>query len=580
MFVQRGLRGLSVGFAGVLLVLGIASVASGLWLWRLWSAHFLAGGGQVIILSQVGFSVAEYYVAGLIGVGGLLLGSGSFILWGQFARTQSPLRQTAIKFGKAFLVTGMIAAFLAPAVLIPAANATISSTPTAIVSAYSCEKGPSFLITVDNAVPPNYYAIATSGTASTPCGTLVYGGPNNAGGVTGTNITAVNQNAINNGGKIAYSAGTYAFTANTVQCVICMPSNTWIEGAGMTNTILSIPGQTLTNSPNAFQNKVITGAGKTGLTISNLEIAGNAGTTVTSQASVGTHITGAAGLFIDAHNLMIENVEALGMAGTDFLFSHNVGSLDPPYSVGVTVQDSVILSYAWACGSFGNVADAHFNHNYCSAGDTPVAVSSNSVNINSTYITDNTFDTYGYGGLQVPDLAPNSPVLSVGSAAASKNMTVIITGNTIETTVSSVLDISSVSGAFNNVIFSNNQVLGERTRFAVGSGLPYGVMVEKNTNGSILASGNTFQDVYSALLAESPITFKDNTILDTYCGAVYIAANYTTVTGNTIDHTDATGNHCGGNGYGGIILGGWSGAGGKNVRNELVSNNSIYDDKS
>lgn len=76
-------------------------------------------------------------------------------------------------------------------------NATISATPTAYVSPYSCEKGINYIITVDNSVVPVYYAIAGIGTATVSCGNLAFGGPSNAGGVTGTNATSVIQAAIN-----------------------------------------------------------------------------------------------------------------------------------------------------------------------------------------------------------------------------------------------------------------------------------------------------------------------------------------------------------------------------------------------
>jgi hypothetical protein len=75
-----------------------------------------------------------------------------------------------------------------------AVNATISSTPTAIVSPYSCERGADFFVYPDNA--GEYYADAGSGIATVPCGTLEFGGPTNAGGITGTNATGVIRAAI------------------------------------------------------------------------------------------------------------------------------------------------------------------------------------------------------------------------------------------------------------------------------------------------------------------------------------------------------------------------------------------------
>lgn len=77
-------------------------------------------------------------------------------------------------------------------------NAAIPNPPLIVpVTQYSCEKGPTFVITVDNASTRNYYAIAGSGEPTVACGTLVYGGPANKGGATGTNAAQVIQGALN-----------------------------------------------------------------------------------------------------------------------------------------------------------------------------------------------------------------------------------------------------------------------------------------------------------------------------------------------------------------------------------------------
>ena len=90
-------------------------------------------------------------------------------------------------------------------------SATISSTPTAYVSPYSCEKGVDFIITHDNAPALNYYAIATSGQPTVPCGMLWAGGPNNIGGLSGTNGSAELQGAIN---FLKPSCGTIMIVGN------------------------------------------------------------------------------------------------------------------------------------------------------------------------------------------------------------------------------------------------------------------------------------------------------------------------------------------------------------------------------
>ena len=116
-----------------------------------------------------------------------------------------------LRLAAAFVIVALIASSFGAAYV----RATISSTPSAVDSQYSCEKGVAFIMSVDDATPPNYYAVAGSGTTTTPCGTLKYGGPTN---VTGTSFSAVLQAAINSagangGGTISFGCGKYVATA-------------------------------------------------------------------------------------------------------------------------------------------------------------------------------------------------------------------------------------------------------------------------------------------------------------------------------------------------------------------------------
>jgi hypothetical protein len=163
------------------------------------------------------------------------------------------LTRERMKLGAAFLIVGIIASSFGAAYV----RATISSVPTAIDSQYSCEKGVTIVVAVDNGGTPNYYAMAGSGLATVPCGTLIYGGPNNAGGKTGTNAAAVINAAIVAGGTGSYillECGTYTLTApivdggssNVVFSGSGWPCTKLIFTAAVSTTSMSIAGQAWT----------------------------------------------------------------------------------------------------------------------------------------------------------------------------------------------------------------------------------------------------------------------------------------------------------------------------------------------
>lgn len=121
-------------------------------------------------------------------------------------------------------------------------NATISATPTAYISPYSCEKGVNDYIIVDNAATPNYYDIVgASGTGVTACGQLLNGGPNNAGGVNGQNFTAVMMAALLHGDVVMLGQGVFSFD-HTIKLNALAYNTLWIIGHGTGATILSYTG--------------------------------------------------------------------------------------------------------------------------------------------------------------------------------------------------------------------------------------------------------------------------------------------------------------------------------------------------
>jgi hypothetical protein len=134
------------------------------------------------------------------------------------------------------------------------ATAVVPSTVT--VADLSCDKGgETILITVDdNATTPNYYAVQGTTTTTEPCGTLLYGGPTNAGGATGTNASQVVIDAINSMpcsseegvGIIQFEAGTYQFYNTIPLPKTCSHSELEIIGQGMQQTILNFNPPTVT----------------------------------------------------------------------------------------------------------------------------------------------------------------------------------------------------------------------------------------------------------------------------------------------------------------------------------------------
>ena len=134
------------------------------------------------------------------------------------------LSRSNVKLTAAFVIVAILASSFGAAYV----RATISSAPSSIVSQYSCEKGPDYVLSVDNAATPNYYAVAGSGSPTIPCGQLVFGGPNNVGAVTGTSFNAVLGAVIASGTTILVEDGTYILTTTFADST---HSNVTLDGA-------------------------------------------------------------------------------------------------------------------------------------------------------------------------------------------------------------------------------------------------------------------------------------------------------------------------------------------------------------
>lgn len=147
----------------------------------------------------------------------------------------------------------LAAAFIAVAIFCSAlgaayVNATSLSSPSVVWSQYECDKGTNFYISVDNAVPPNFYATSGENTLTQNCGTLSFGGPNSNGGAVGTNATQVIQAALNalptgtsiGGGVIAFETGNY--TVRTLAIPPSDHSSYIFTGKGDLNTLITYLG--------------------------------------------------------------------------------------------------------------------------------------------------------------------------------------------------------------------------------------------------------------------------------------------------------------------------------------------------
>lgn len=192
-------------------------------------------------------------------------------------------------------------------------SGTISSSPTAVVSPFSCEKGTSYVITVDNAATPNYYAVAGSGSPTVPCGTLAYGGPGNVGGDTGTNATQVIASvitAVPNGGSITFAAGNYNTTRTIILpttktfsmicqsaalygCSILYSGGSWAMWTGAADTLGWSPGALI--SMNNFRVGVYNASAKGGINATFAIVAMNNVGIFYSQAN--TPVAGMIGYF-------------------------------------------------------------------------------------------------------------------------------------------------------------------------------------------------------------------------------------------------------------------------------------------
>lgn len=156
--------------------------------------------------------------------------------------------------------------------------APISSNNSAVQSQYTCEQGINYVITEDNAVTPEFYAISTQSTTTVPCGTLVYGGSTNNGGATGTNATQVIQAALNSlpttpslgGGELFFEAGNY--TVRTLTIPNAPHENIILDGSGSLTALITYIGSNTKQviwEPYAFMNGFIN---HLSVTLENLDI--------------------------------------------------------------------------------------------------------------------------------------------------------------------------------------------------------------------------------------------------------------------------------------------------------------------
>ena len=200
----------ALAFGVSFLLLGLALLFSSAFTYLLVSQGFVVYARTILTLSSFG-SMLGWSLIALLGVTGALLSlTGAWLLRGSLS---SPRRRTRAAKVAGLLAPALVCAFLVGSAIAQPAFAAVGSDQTAILSQSSCSGAATtnYVIQTDGTY---YYAFDSNACA------LAYGGPNNAGGVIGTNAAAVIQYTIDalpsSGGDVAFSSGTFPTYRRTV----------------------------------------------------------------------------------------------------------------------------------------------------------------------------------------------------------------------------------------------------------------------------------------------------------------------------------------------------------------------------
>lgn len=395
-------------------------------------------------------------------------------------------------------------------------NATISSTPTAYISPYSCEKGANIIVAVDNSATPVYSAIQGSGSAITPCGQTVYGGPNNAGGVTGTSGIMVINDALaaSNPGVVLLEAGTFTLTSQ----LQVNNNGVTLEGQGSATDVVFTSAIT-SDAISLNANQITMAAFNIDCTALPKESGGLANNCIDLQAKkTGIEISNIAVTATNTHSMLQ-------------VFSYQATVIQSTFSGG----------YFEAIGIGGGARNFVFSDNSVTmplsstngngiglANDTNIQIIGNSI-------------TGGDYGIDLEN-----------GGASSRN--IVISGNTFYQTGN---DGIHASGGGNGVAITGNDIFesGHATKAdgininSGGTGYTITGGVINSTTGSAIATSSSTNVVAIAGVVIFNASFDQSTV------SVLINSPYTTFSGSTIIETHSAGLSLGSTAIGSTITG-------------------------
>jgi Right handed beta helix region len=587
-------------FAIPAFAVGIASALSGLELYSIALSRFTVGSGVITILTPYGASVAYYFVGFLEVAAALFLSCACFIFYGYMGRSRSRMVIKARNFGMTMTCCAIAAVFLASGLIIPVANATISSSSSAITSQYSCEKGPGFLIAVDNAA--DYYAIAASGTTTTTCGTLVYGGPNNVGGATGTSFATVMNDAItamSPGGAITIEAGSYVVAAtitagvqnttlNFSPAAFLAISSSVSPGISVTASFVTITGGVFSGgeNPGMIDDQAASGALK-GNIVENAvfdKFTGGSSCSSGTEAAVqfrntsygkfigntvnANDVLGSYGvvLLTDLANYNLVSQNYFSKTACDSIFVEQSGGGTMPIGNTIT-QNNIYDSSDGAVESQGKDTIISLNTVWATSGFTSDGYLSCSTAALQCSIIDNTEnDTAGI------------TLFSNGAAFGANGS--IIEGNILYRTV---YGIFCANICYNTQIL-NNQMLAQQT---AGSSTSSAIGLDGGTN--LIVSGNYIFDPYQIGIVlhavtggYSNIVVSNNQVVSPnlqasnkgFAGMLFSTAVSESITNMTVSNNYVAARSGGSTGSGMLFKNSNSGV--QHYINTVVSNNQVY----
>lgn len=411
-------------------------------------------------------------------------------------------------------------------------NATISSNPIAYISPYMCERGVTAYVIVDNSPTPVYYAVAGSGSATNSCGNLVYGGPTNAGGATGTNFATVMNDALGLGGHIILESGTFVLPASTR--LTLGVNGEWLDGQGRSSNI--------TTAASYFSDMVV--ATGNFIRVSNINVDGRYQNHSSAYAGINLE-----GLNDSALNNFITLTDHCGIdtsTGSNYIItgnnvynSHDDGICERNNDGTVTgniVQKTTLHNCYSIVQSGSNVANRiTVTGNTCTnSGNFGIAVEGNTAT--NIVISGNVVTNAALAGIDVFSKSSCTP----GFVAAN----VTISGNTISNDGQYGIQLSGSASAncgMENIDVTGNSIVGVTNVGGVGVGIQMSGTSAPFKN--IILDNNIVKQIYGACISSTSGTYTQLSITGnqlTQCGneGIQLGVNTPTYTNLIINNNN------------------------------------------